>query len=298
MHPTTASLIRHHCRPLAPIPTGVAPRLAPLPGIRAVLFDIYGTLLVSATGDIGSGAANPPGEAFAQALQAAGLTAVASGEQGAALFREVVEQFHAESRGRGVEYPEVDIVEVWRRLLPRTAAIDPSGATPTDELLRRVAVEYEVRVNPVWPMPHLEPTLAALAESGYRLGVISNAQFYTPELFVALLGKSLADLAIAPEMQYYSYRAGEAKPGMALYQAAQRQLQASGITPGETLYVGNDLLNDCLPAAQIGFRTALFAGDRRSLRMREGDPRVANLTPDAIVTDLADVLGMLQVEVT
>ena len=38
--------IRSLARPLAPLPTGVAPRLAPLPGIRAVLFDLYGTLFV------------------------------------------------------------------------------------------------------------------------------------------------------------------------------------------------------------------------------------------------------------
>ena len=46
----------------------------------------------------------------------------------------------------------------------------------------------------------------------------------------------------------------------------------------EVLYVGNDILNDILkniwPAATVGWETALFAGDKRSLRLRTDDQRV------------------------
>lgn len=38
--------------PLEPIPTGLKPKLTKLPQIEAVIFDIYGTLVVSGTGDI------------------------------------------------------------------------------------------------------------------------------------------------------------------------------------------------------------------------------------------------------
>ena len=48
--------------------------------------------------------------------------------------------------------------------------------------------------------------------------------------------------------------------------------------------------NDILPASQIGFRTALVATDRRSLRLREGDPSVAHVTPDLVVTNLSDLV--------
>ena len=46
-------------------------------------------------------------------------------------------------------------------------------------------------------------------------------------------------------------------------------LGKNGVAPGEVLYVGNDMLNDVYAAGQVGFRTALFAGDQRSLRMRQ-----------------------------
>jgi len=50
------------------------------------------------------------------------------------------------------------------------------------------------------------------------------------------------------------------------------------------------MLNDIQPSGELGFRTALFAGDERSLRLREGDRRVENVSPDLIITDLR-VLG-------
>ena len=48
-------LIRQLSAPLAPRPVaGCLPRLARIGGVRGVLFDVYGTLLISAAGDIGS----------------------------------------------------------------------------------------------------------------------------------------------------------------------------------------------------------------------------------------------------
>ena len=49
--------------------------------------------------------------------------------------------------------------------------------------------------------------------------------------------------------------------------------------------------NDIAPAAALGFRTALFAGDRRSLRLREED--ALGVTPDAIITSLDQIASVL-----
>ncbi len=45
--------IRDVSRPLVPKPTGVEPKIALLDGVRAVVFDIYGTLVISDAGEIG-----------------------------------------------------------------------------------------------------------------------------------------------------------------------------------------------------------------------------------------------------
>jgi putative hydrolase of the HAD superfamily len=154
-----------------------------------------------------------------------------------------------------------------------------------------LAVEYEARANPVWPMPHLGETLSALRRAGKLLGVVSNAQFYTPEAFPALAGRTLEEFGVDTELQYYSFQYGLAKPGPELYRLAAAALERRGISTAAALYVGNDVLNDILPAAQTGFLTALFAGDARSLRRRTGDARVAGVRPDAVVTSLRDLLN-------
>ena len=58
MTDTTVTIMRRQSRPLEPVPTGVSPVLRELPAIRAVMFDIYGTLLISASGDIDADASS------------------------------------------------------------------------------------------------------------------------------------------------------------------------------------------------------------------------------------------------
>ena len=43
------------------------------------------------------------------------------------------------------------------------------------------------------------------------------------------------------------------------------------------------------PADAVGFQTALFAGDRRSLRLRTEDRRCLDLRPDLVLTDLGQL---------
>ena len=136
--------------------------------------------------------------------------------------------------------------------------------------------------------------LAALQATGLKLGLVSNAQFFTPLMFPALLDQALDQLGFAEDSRFYSYQFLRAKPGEFLYQQAAEALSSLGIAADEVVYVGNDLLNDVAPAQAVGFRTALFAGDARSLRLREGDPRVTGVQPDLVLTDLAQLAPCLE----
>ncbi len=287
-------------RPLRPLPTGATVRLQPLQNIRAVLFDVYGTIMISGSGEVGTVADGGFATAWADAFQAMDLPMPIPPAEGVERLHGVIRAEQARLRREGTEYPEIDIVEVWRRLLADlgvtlgSSTPDEAGrAADEDACLQRLAAEYEARANPVWPMPGLGETLAYLRESGRQLGIISNAQFFTPRLFPALLSATLEDLGVAPTWQFYSYRCQRAKPGMALYEQAVSSLAAVDIFPSETLYVGNDLLNDVLPADNCGLRTALFAGDKRSLRLRAGDERVASVAADLVIVDLRQLIDCL-----
>ena len=250
--------IRLLARPLAPLPAGVPPRLVPLPGVRAVLFDLYGTLFVSGAGEVGA------------------TTETSTDPRLLAAIR----RRHEAARAAGVDHPEVDILEIWREL---------SGG---DEAVAEArAVEYEWRVNPVWPMPGAGGMLRALRDRGLLLGIVSNAQFFTPPLFEALLGADAAGLGFDADACAWSYSLGRAKPSPSVYRHAIQPWIRRGLRPAEILMVGNDMRNDVLAAAACGLRTALFAGDARSLRLR--DRRPEDTPPDAVLTSLEQLPPLL-----
>lgn len=284
MNQAFAAVIRTHMRPLAPIPTGAAPRLSTLPGIRTVLFDIYGTLLVSGCGEVGTAVELHAAGAVRDTFRELGRPADIDPERALETQQQVIHETHARLREQGIDYPEVDIVDVWRQTLLRLGL--PSAADLDLELL---ALTYEARTNPVWPMPHAAECLSTLQAAGLSLGIVSNAQFFTPPLFPVLFSRDISEMGFDDALCFYSWRHGVAKPSSRLYELAVDALRERGISPGETLYVGNDMLNDVTGAAQVGFRTALFAGDARSLRRREGDERTAGIVPDLELTDLSQM---------
>ena len=293
-----SQLILSLSRPLEPRPTSTPARLQPLAGIRAVLFDIYGTLLISGTGDIGMHSESVPEACLLEALASAGFDPAPGGDslapaarRGVTLLVESIEEAHARRRAEGVEFPEVEIREIWRTVLARLAAEDLlDAAGGRDSRLERLAIEYECRVNPVWPMPGMPDVLAALKDRGMTLGIVSNAQFYTPMTLGALCGKPLEELGFDPDLCSWSFAHLAAKPSVSVYEAVLEPLRRStGIRPDETLYIGNDMLKDVWTATQAGCRTALFAGDARSLRLREDDSRAQGLRPDLVVTELSQL---------
>lgn len=286
---THREIIRRRCVALEPVPTDVAPRPAQLDGIRAVLFDVYGTLLISDSGDVGTASEFSRGDAFAEALAAVGIETSVDGEQGVVCLLEAIHDQQAKARDKGVEFPEVDICAVWQRTLQRLDELGELTGDSAGADVHRLALEYECRTNPVWPMPQAADCLQQLREHGLDLGIVSNAQFFTPELFEPLLGGGLDELGFDSELCFYSYRFGQAKPGTFLFERALEALAARGVSAREVLYIGNDMLNDVRPAAAVGFHTALFAGDARSLRMRSGDDRVAGISPEVVLTDLGQL---------
>jgi putative hydrolase of the HAD superfamily len=268
-----AELVRESLRPLPVAPTGLSPKLPRLDGIRAVVFDLYGTLLVSAAGgepvhDDGA-TGNPPG------FEAA--------------FWDSVRARQERKRAAGIAHPEVDIREVWADVLARLGEPGPEAA-----VLEERALRHECHLNPAWPMPNAEFILDALRESGFLLGIISNAQFYTLPVMEGLFGRDFDGLGFHPRLRVFSFEVGEGKPSPRLFSRLLEKACALGVAPEEILYVGNDFHKDVLPARAAGFRTALFAGDSRSLRLGSVPVEEAVATADAVLTDLAQIRKILE----
>jgi len=221
--------IRELCRPMAPRPTGVESRLCSLEGIRAVLFDVYGTLVISGAGEIGSAMATGSVDALSAALAATGLSSRPgeAAEQGTALLFGAIEQAHEARRREGIVYPEVDICRIWSVVLAELGRNGLASGEASAEDVRRLAVEYEFRANPVWrPMPGLDEALEFLRGCGVRLGIVSNAQFFTPLMLEALLGRGVAGSGFVEGLCCWSYKVLEAKPSKRLFEIVLATLAA------------------------------------------------------------------------
>ncbi|MDR0599212.1 MAG: HAD family hydrolase [Treponema sp.] len=283
------ALIREWSRPLSPLPAALPGWADQVPGeppagfggIRAVLFDLYGTLFISAAGDIAVNNTTR-GVPYGGAVQGGADTEALKAMEG--FFRQEVERLHRARREAGVRWPEVAVDQIWAGY---AGPLPPSwGMAGRRGASRELALRYELAVNPVYPMPGALETIRALAGRGLSLGIISNAQFFSPLLFNAFFDAPPEALGFDPGLIFYSFQAGEAKPSPRLFAQARSALARRGARPGETLYIGNDLGKDIVPAADAGFATALFAGDRRSLRLREDDPSLAGRRPGVILRDL------------
>jgi len=271
------NIIKSNSRPLKPIPTGMGRRGKIKKKLKAVLFDIYGTLFISRGGDISSTDLKIKSQVLKKLLNRHGITLDAK-----KVLQDYINEIrknHDLMKKRGVEFPEVNIDFIWMKVL----GIEQRDAA------KLFTCDFEVTFNPVWPMPYLEELLEVLREKKIKAGIISNAQFYTPLMFRALLNSMPGELGFDERIVFYSYQMGEAKPSISLFHKARENLEKMGIEPSKTLYMGNDMLNDIYPSSRAGFQTALFAGDRRSLKLRKEEEKCFSVEPDLIVTGLKDL---------
>jgi putative hydrolase of the HAD superfamily len=288
------AMIRQACKPMEPIPTGATAELQPLRNIEAILLDVYGTLLISASGEIGTGDDSLRSAAFEQVIGDAGLSLHTDGTLGCRSLQNTIHRHHHRSREAGIDFPEIDIIEVWRDTLKQLAEQGQVKSDIDQVDYHTMSLQYELLTNPVWPMPGARDCMMELSRRGIRIGLISNAQWFTPLLFPALLGGELDAIGIGTDMQFWSWKFGYAKPGQKLFEHAAQTLNSKGISADRVLQLGNDMLNDVYPAAKVGFRTALFAGDQRSLRRRESDPRMKEVSADLVLLQLHDLLTCIR----
>ncbi len=288
--------------------TEIKPSLSADRSIKVVVFDIYGTLLISDSGDIDRMSVTE--DNFRKALEYLGFDEKLWKSCGNdLLFEELIQNMiqtikneHEQRKSKGVLWPEVNILNIWQTVI--------SGITCSAKLKEalqenamEIAMAFELLSNQVFPMPHMKEVLKAISAAGYPLGIVSNAQFYTPAMmnyFITgklVMGENMS--GFDPDLTVFSYIQSIAKPDPQMF---QRILEVSeekyNAAPGEILFVGNDMHKDVWAAQNAGIKTALFAGDRRSLRLHKTKPEVQSIQPDFIITDLIQLLDILSLPKT
>ncbi len=276
------SRFRHLIHYLAPIPSRYPAGGGLNKPIRAAIFDIYGTLFISDAGGIGTPKTDVPRvSGLEDVLRQYGIAT--SPDRISKRLVQSIRTAHHVKKEKGISYPEIEIDAIWQDILK----------WPDRNRIRDFAIAYEWTVNPAFPMPGLDETLRTLRHRGLKMGIISNAQFFTPLLFEWFLGAPPTDLGFDDDLTLYSYQHGEAKPSHSLFAICADRLRDLGFPPESVVFIGNDMLNDIVPAANAGWQTALFAGDRRSLRLHRNREECLKLEPDLVLTDLRQLLDWI-----
>ncbi len=293
-----SKIIEQMTKPMSPYSTDLEARLKIVDGIKAVFFDVYGTMLISGTGDIGISGEKNNEFPISRILKHFQFTLISHeeniDEMFSILINRLIKEEHTILKKQGVSFPEVDIVDIWYNVLTKLIDENYISGTLEKSKIQEAALSYECMVNPVWPMTGIEDLLHHLYNKNYKLGIISNAQFYTEEILKELLNFKLGLDGFDHDLIFYSYRENQAKPSKDFFLKAVTKIKKMyNIESEEILYIGNDMLNDIYTAQQCGCRTALFAGDRRSLRLRSSDERCVGLEPDLIITELVQLKNIL-----
>lgn len=253
---------------------------------RAVIFDIYGTMLTS--------------KAASDENRAAAIAEICADvfpdrpppslhnchEIKNAFYQHLTYSYNSLEMKEG-RTAEVDFRNVWAQVLQKELSLGKGKHLQQIELF---ALLYAVTTHLTWPQPGLLDTIKVLAAKNIPMGVISNSQFYTPIavnyfLDCEITFSSYVIPYFLKELTFYSFQHGYMKPDDYFFLETKEQLNDKGIAPNETLYVGNDYRNDVDSANRNGFRSVLYAGDQTTCRVNH-----PTAVPDFIVKDLRHIL--------
>lgn len=211
--------------------------------IRAVIFDVYATLLE--VGPSPSDAEARWERLFAEML---GTPPPLSRTQFAVATAQAVARRHAEARAGGIQWPEIQWPAVVLEAIP--ALIRLPTRRLDDFLLRQMQIGRTLRLA-----EGAAECLRHLNQQHRTLGIASNSQAYTlRELEAALSGAGINLSIFDQDLRFWSFEHGFSKPDPHVFRMLTARLEARGIAPAEILMVGDRLDNDIDPARAQGWQ--------------------------------------------
>src|SRR5262245_10021575 len=280
------------------------PHLVPLPDIRAVTWNCYGTLLAISGGELffehpQKFLMDVALEKTVQEFKMWGSMSRKPGQpseyMGHLYGTALAELRMAPSPGE--KYPEVAVERIWenilKRLLKKEYQFDAGFFGSLNEYSRNVAYCFHASLQGVGCYPGAAKALRALHGRGVAQGLLADGQCFT----IVQLQRSLArqDAAarlgdlLDPELRALSHEVKARKPSDRLFRHLLERLEQRGIAPAEVLHVGSHVAHDVVPARRLGMRTALFAGDRASLQATPEQLKDPARRPDVLLTELTQI---------
>ena len=300
--------------PAAPTrrPVKAVPSIKPLRGIKAVTWNVYGTLLRITDGDL---LLLPQQQlrmqvALEKTIQEFNMWQSMSRKPGApweyllSQYKDLFEEMQLTAPAKKGDVGQVDSTRLWRKLISRLEQkeyqYDADVFGDADEYAEKVAYFFHSCLQGVAAMSKGAAVVKAVTEAGFAQGLLADAQSFTlVQLLRALHSPTKLRLPpvgrlFTPGCVVLSCDVGVRKPSRTLFATAVEAFSRIGLAPQEVLYVSNRLRDDLAMAKQVGLRTALFAGDKHSLQASAKELVQPDFKPDRLLTELTQIRNLLE----
>lgn len=292
-------------------PVRAQPHLDPIPGIRVVLWNLYGTLLRIADGEL---LHEVPDRlrmevALDKTIREFNMWYSMTRKPGApweymsVIYRRIVEDMQLISTRRKGDVREVDSAKAWRKVLDKLMqkeyAYDEAQYGDLDDLSEKIAYYFHKSLQGHAAAPESARTLTTIADAGLHQGLLADAQCFSVAQLLSDLRDQEPTTPLATlfrsDLGTLSYLLGVRKPSLSLFAAAYRKVKALGVEPEQVLYIGSRVAGDLAVAKSVGFHTAVYAGEKLGLSLTAADLQNPETCPDRLLTKLGqvrDVLGI------
>ncbi len=284
------------------------PHLVRLPQVRVVAWNVYGTLLNIVTGQV---VFEHPNKfvmdiALDKTVQEFKMWGSMSRKPGqpSEYMREIYDRVMSEQRlapSPGEKHPEIVADRVWeaivKKLLQKEYKWDTAMYGPLAEYSRKIAYFFHASLQGTACYPGAAAALEHVQGAGLRNGLIADAQPFTlVQLARGLAAEHPAARAEAlfdRSLRALSFEQGGRKPSERLFKHFAQQLGALGLAAPQVLHVGSRIAEDLAPAKKLGMRTALFAGDKESLKVTAEQLKDPATRPDVLLTELPQIADVV-----
>jgi FMN phosphatase YigB (HAD superfamily) len=293
----------------APAPARARPHLIKLDGVRAVLWNVYGTLLSISGGEVWF--SHPQPFVMRTALdktvqefkmwQAMTRQSAPPAEHLATIYEQVLLRQRMVAGGGNERLPEVSSERLWesvvKTLLQKDYRFDAGFYGSLNEFSRKIAYFFHRCLQGTACYPGTAETLVLIKERGLTQGLLGDAQPFT--LLQLQRGAEAQRPDIRVEelldegLRFLSCDMRGRKPSDRIARKVQGQLRELRLEPDEILHVGNSMTRDVIFGRRLGFHTALFAGDRNSLQATAEQLKDKATRPDVLLTDLTQLADVI-----
>lgn len=304
--------------PQVPAPQAVSanPSVDRIPGIKAVLWDVYGTLLRTADGgftlfpepevrlqvalektihefNMWNSMYRKPGPPWQSMINQ---------------YRDYAERLSMVATKRRGDLTDVNLVHVWRMVVDRLFDKEYSYETDTlgdaDQLAEKIAYFFHCNLQATEARAGAVQALRELQETGIQQGLLSDGQPFTVVQLTRALTRALSRQGAIPPVyeilpsgnNLLSYQMGVRKPSKSLFQQAAGQMARREIAPEEILHVSCRVKTDLAPAKALGMKTALLAAEKNGLEATANLLKDPQTRPDRLLTDITQITSVVGFE--